>query len=425
MESESKPSHRTRNVVIGIIVAAALIVVGIIAVGLLWAGGDQEAGLATLEGTSVDESALPVTVPFDFVAGHIVVEATFADGDEPVTLIVDSGAPTILSDDLADQFGDEVAGHLETAAIDGTVVKEEIVPVAKLRLGDATFTEVGSIKGFLEPDNPLSCISSNGLIGASLMKEAVWQIDYGTNQITIAPSVDGLDHIEGAIALGFVSPTASSPSPQLPLLAGEGTLNFMIDTGSDGSIMISPADLAGIGMEVDPSGPAFGTEAAGSAGSYDARLLYAGVDLELGNQQLDGFPVATIESLQAGQGNIGNAFMSNYVVTIDWPQGNIYFDPGSDDPRPPVPPAATIGWDGERITVGGVVEGSDVAEAGLAIGQLVSSIDGQDVSAAPRDDFCELYVAERRDDGFELTTDGGQIYQVGPVEDFYEPLSGG
>ncbi len=424
MESETKPSHRTRNIIIGVIAVAALVVVSLFGFTLLQSGDDQEAGFAALEGTSVDESTLPVTVPFDFVAGHIVVEATLDDSGEPVALIVDSGAPTILSDELADQFGGEVAGHLNTAAIDGTVVKEEIVPVAELHIGDATFTDVGSIKGFLEPDNPLSCISSNGLIGASLMKEAVWQIDYGTKQITIAPSVDGLDHIEDAIALGFVSPTASSPSPQLPLLAGEGTIDFLIDTGSDGSLTVNPADLAGIGIEVDPSGPAYRTEAAGSAGSYDARLLYASVDLGLGNQQLDGFPVATIESLQAGQGNIGNAFMSNYVVTIDWPQGNIYFDPVSDDPRPPAPPAATIGWDGERITVGGVVEGSDVAEAGLAIGQFVSSIDGQDVSAATRDDFCELYVAERRDDGFELTTDDGQTYQVGPVEDFYDPLEG-
>ncbi len=422
MESETKPSHRTRNIIIGVIAVAALVVVSLFGFTLLQSGDDQEAGFAALEGTSVDESTLPVTVPFDFVAGHIVVEATLDDSGEPVALIVDSGAPTILSDELADQFGGEVAGHLNTAAIDGTVVKEEIVPVAELHIGDATFTDVGSIKGFLEPDNPLSCISSNGLIGASLMKEAVWQIDYGTEQITIAPSVDGLDHIEDAIALGFVSPTASSPSPQLPLLAGEGTIDFLIDTGSDGSLTVNPADLAGIGIEVDPSGPAYRTEAAGSAGSYDARLLYASVDLGLGNQQLDGFPVATIESLQAGQGNIGNAFMSNYVVTIDWPQGNIYFDPVSDDPRPPTPPAATIGWDGERITVGGVVEGSDVAEAGLAIGQFVSSIDGQDVSAATRDDFCQLHVAERRDDVFELTTDDGQTYQIGPVGDFYGPL---
>ena|GEM_PF-4066795 len=30
----------------------------------------------------MDESTLPVTVHFDFVAGHIVVEATFADGGQ-------------------------------------------------------------------------------------------------------------------------------------------------------------------------------------------------------------------------------------------------------------------------------------------------------------------------------------------------------
>ncbi|MFV2064439.1 MAG: aspartyl protease family protein [Chloroflexota bacterium] len=421
MENEVRKSHRARNIIIAAVVVAALLA-GFIALELSLFRDDQEAGLAALEGTSLDESTLPVTVPFSFVAGHIVVEATFEDGEEPVALILDTGAPTILSDELADRVGGDVAGHMITAAIDGTTVTEEIVPVAELRLGDATFTDVGSIKGFLEPDNPLSCISSNGLIGASLMKEAVWQIDYGAKQLTIAPSVDGLDNIDGAIALGFDVADPASPSPRISLLAGDASLTFLVDTGSDGSLTINPDDLAGIGMEVDPSGPALGLVASGAAGSYDARLLFANVDLQLGDLQLDGFPVATIDSLQAGQGNIGNAFLSNYIVTIDWPQGDIYFEPVSDDARPPAPPAAKIGWDGERITVGSVVEGSDVAEAGLAIGQLIASVDGQDVSAATRDDFCELSVAGQPGDQYAITIDGGQSYQIGPVEGFYDPL---
>jgi hypothetical protein len=420
----AKPSHRTRHIIIVVTAVLVLLVVGVVALGLSLSGDDQEAGLAALEGTSVDESTLPVTVPFSLVAGHIVVDATFADSDEPVELIFDSGAPMILSAELADAFGGDVAGHLSTAAIDGTVSREDVVTVPELRLGDATFTEVGATNQFLEPDNPLSCISSNGLIGASLMKEAVWQIDYGTQEITIASSVDGMDHIEGATALAFSSPFSASPSPQLPLVAGEGTLNFLIDTGSDGSLTLNPADLAGIGSELDPSAPAIELVGAGAAGTYDARVTYAGVDLGLGDHEFDAFPVATTGTLQAALGNIGTAFLSHYVVTIDWPQSTIYFDQVSDDARPPAPQAARINWDGERVTVGSVVEGSAVAQGGLEVGQPISSVYGQDVSSATRDDFCEIFIAEQPDD-FELTLDDGQTFQIGLVEDFYDPLSEG
>jgi hypothetical protein len=421
MTGSSKPSHRIRNTVIVIVAAAALLVAAVIA-SVILATEDQDGAGAALEGTTVDGSSLPVTVPFDVVAGHIVVDANLGGIDEPVRLIVDSGAPTILSTDVADQAGGEVLGHLNTFAIDGSVTQEEVVSVAELRLGGATFTDVGSIKGFLGLDNPLSCISPNGLIGASLLKEAVWQFDYGAEQITIAASVDGLDHIDGAIALGFTTDSSVSPSPLLTFSSGDESLMFLLDTGSDGSLTINPADLVDIGLDVDAAGLALSLLAAGAAGSCDARLLYDDVDLALGDQQLDGFPVATIESLAAGQGNIGNAFLLNYVVTIDWPEQRIYFDLQTDDANPPVPPAAWVGWDGEHIIVGSVAEGSDVAEAGLQVGERIISIDGQDLSSATRDDFCDLYVASPSDE-FELTLESGQTHAISPVEDFFSPPS--
>jgi predicted aspartyl protease len=421
MTSDSKPSHRLRNSAIVIAAVAVLLVAGVIA-SVILASEDREGAGAALKGTTVDASSLPVTVPFDVIAGHLVVDADLVGIDEPVKLVVDSGAPTILSTDVADQAGGEVLGHLSTIAIDGSVTQEEVVSVAELSLGGATFTDVGSVKGFLGPDNPLSCISPNGLIGASLMKEAVWQFDYGAEQMTIAATVDGLDHIEGAIAVGFSAASPISPSPLLTFSSGDEALTFLLDTGSDGSLTINPADLAGIGTAVDVAGPALSLQAAGAAGSFDARLLYDDVDLALGDQQLDGFPVATFESLEAGQGNIGNAFLLNYVVTIDWPEQRIYFDPRTDDSNPPLPPAARIGWDGQNIIVGSVVEGSDVAEAGLQVGQRIISIDGQDLSSATRDDFCELYVAPTSEE-FELTLESGQTHAISLVEDFFAPLS--
>jgi hypothetical protein len=133
------------------------------------------------------------------------------------------------------------------------------------------------------------------------MKEAVWQFDYGAERITIAASVDGPDHIDGAIALGFTADSLVSPSPLLTFSSGDESLTFLLDTGSDGSLTINPADLADIGLAVDAAGPALSLLAAGAAGSFDARLLYDDVDLALGDQQLDGDAQTTSHSLSPSQ----------------------------------------------------------------------------------------------------------------------------
>ncbi|MEA2026677.1 MAG: hypothetical protein U9O18_08290, partial [Chloroflexota bacterium] len=127
-------------------------------------------------------------------------------------------------------MGGEPAGTVTTVAIDGTKVADDVVPISSLRLGDARFTDVGAIKGFLEPGNPLLCISEHGLIGASLMKEGVWQIDYDAGLVTIAEDTAGLEHIDGAIELPFTSPTTMSPSPVVELTVGDGSLTFILDT---------------------------------------------------------------------------------------------------------------------------------------------------------------------------------------------------
>ena len=341
--------ERHRGKWIGGVLAVVLIVVlAIVGLGVLLGTDDQQSGLDALEATSVDESTLPQIASLEVIGGHIVVDASLNGSDEPTDFILDSGALTTYSDSVANAFGGETSGSISEAAIDGTVLKTEVVPVSTLDIGGAVFQNVGGAKGFLDLDNPLSCISSNGLIGASLMKEAVWQIDYRAQTVTIAMSVDDLDHIEGAVSLPFTSPTSASPSPVVSMGAGNGSLAFLLDTGSDGGLTLNPADLEAIGVTLDESGPTISLLGAGVAGTFETDLVYVGVDLTFGDMLLPAYPVATIDTLAPGQGNIGGAFLDDFITTIDWPSGVVYFDPVAPDGMvmPPQPRGREhlLGW---------------------------------------------------------------------------------
>ena len=163
---------------------------------------------------------------------------------------------------------------------------------------------------------------------------------------------------------------------------------------------------------------------AGLAGTYETALTFAPVDLDIGGTALDGYPVATIDLLAAGQGNIGNAFLDDFVVTIDWPGGVVYLDPVAADrsvPTPLDPAAATLSWDGEDIIIGSVARGSTVAEAGLKLGDTVTAVGDVDYGDATRDDFCALSTSDTPD-RYSVTTADGESYEIGPADGFYDSL---
>ena len=92
--------HRRRWawVVAGLAVIA-IVVIAAVAFLVLRSVEDQQEGQDTLAATSVAESTLPQSLPFDYTAGHIVVDALPAGADAPIPFVLDSGAPNTYSDE--------------------------------------------------------------------------------------------------------------------------------------------------------------------------------------------------------------------------------------------------------------------------------------------------------------------------------------
>jgi hypothetical protein len=420
------PRRSRWPIAIGVVLVVVVALIGILALAVFLALRGNDAAAEAQEATSVDMATLPQTIPFTTLAGHVVVDAVADGSGETLAFMLDSGAPVLYSDEVAAGYGGDPVGQIKTVAVDGTITEEDVVTIESLAMGDAVFHDVAGAVGWVDEDNPLSCVTEVGLLGANLMKNAVWQIDYDAQQVTIAPSLEGLEHIDGAIALEFTSRTPQSPSPLVEIPVGDSTLTFLVDTGSDGGLTLNPADLEALGLSVDAAAPTISSVGAGAAGTFTADIAFVDIPLALGGSEVS-YPVATTTTLAEGQGNIGNGFLSAFVTTIDWPGGMIYLDPVTADGSiapPPEPAVAGIGWNGERIVVSSVVAGSEADQAGLELGTVVSSIGGISYENPTRDDFCALLTAEPPADGIpeltSLVTDDGTSYSIEVVEGFYE-----
>jgi len=105
----------SRLVPLAIIIGAG----AIIAVLLFSARSAQAAGLAALGAGTVQDGSLPVTLPIRYAAGQIVLDVRLGDDETIQPMLLDSGAPTAISESLAAVHGGDPAGTVSTISVDG------------------------------------------------------------------------------------------------------------------------------------------------------------------------------------------------------------------------------------------------------------------------------------------------------------------
>ena len=301
--------------------------------------GTRTASLATLQ-----QGSLPQTVPLRRVAGHLMVDVTLDDAP-PVPMLLDTGAPTSIPSSLAARVGAVPSTSVVVISPDGRLARKETVSVGALRLGPVIYRDVAAVLDAVASDSEIGSVAGHGIIGASLMAGAVWQIDAAAGRLTIARNVAELAHVDDAISLPFEHASASSPSPVVHIRIGSGRLAFLVDTGSDGGLAVHPADLVGLGLDV-PASRLERRLLASVSGSQEADVMTVAASLHLGDHDLKPVTLYASEMLTPGMGLAGNAFLDDYILTIDWPAQMLYLDPTGNGSasRPAYPPKRVMSW---------------------------------------------------------------------------------
>lgn len=337
--------------------------------------------LETLGG--LDGLTAPATLPFDYGGGHILISAEIEPLGGPKTLIVDSGMrSTVLDRDLA--------VPLSTAFQANPAITYGLVD--QLHLAEANFHHVSAVvTDFSAPGQPLHCLSSSGVIGASLMRYATWQIDYQARTLTVAQSAKDLDHVADAIAVPF---TLVNLSPAIALKIGDNLpVQVLIDTGWSGGIHLAYPDF----LTLDPAQL---ESISTSKGLVETLRGLAMVNqnvmqtpaLSLGDLTLENFPILVSHGTNTQPYSLlGNGFLEHFIVTLDWSTHRLYLKPVSliSEMYPKVPDygfQAVI--HGGHLLVAGLHYPSPAASAGLQIGDRILAIDNDDYTAIGDEQAC-------------------------------------
>lgn len=284
--------------------------------------------LHALAQTPVAEQT-PIEVPFEFIHDSIVVQAT-VNGHGPFSMLLDTGAdPSIVELGTAKSIGLKIAATGQQGSGGGTganLAYETSLPL--IQLGGLTASNVDALAMDLSKLSSALGRPVGGVLGYSLLKGRIVQIDYPNRTVRLrasAPSCAGATrrHPSGCTTLSF--------RYEDDILASGVTVDGKpvttnVDTGSNSNFQLTPAAVDKLGLTEEAAG-ARASRSVGFNGDLKNR------EGKVHNVTLGTISVnePTVVFFGKGMGmdkepwdlRIGNGFLKNFVVTLDYVHGRI------------------------------------------------------------------------------------------------------
>jgi hypothetical protein len=332
--------------------------------------------------------AAPIAeLPFETTGGRVYVPTSIGGRDVP--MILDSGAGVTLIDiDLAKDIRAKSDGEIPVGGAGEQAQKGAILKDTTVWLSGKTAQSTVFLAMPLKPLFPFEGRRMPGILGADLFNRYVVQIDYPAAKVRL---YDPATYKHGGKSPSLPIRFANN-LPQIDVKLDVPTLGLtpavaMIDTGASGTVTLTAQFEKKHGLAAKlPKGPV-APLSGGVGGLTQGRLLRLN-NVQIGEHSL-AKPVGTLTISQGGATGtaagydllIGADILRRFVVTFDYAQKRVWFEPGTNLKAPFGVDHAGIllkadGPEFREFFVYGTIPESPAAEAGLQAGDELTHVDG-------------------------------------------------
>lgn len=329
-------------------------------------------------------------IDFDFSTGLPLIKVRI-QGKE-YTFLLDTGAPNILSKEVAQKIKYQTITSNKINDSQGKSARQVSVRIDTIQIGKLDFIDTGAVIIDFNKVYELSCFKFDGIIGANLMSKAIWEIDYAENKIAIADHIDSFDVSESAYKVPFYMSNAQR-TPKVKIKTDRITFNKVtFDTGATGAFQLG----MGKAKPIIDSLEGFEMEGSTSTGIFGRSTLstskYAKIDTtSLGNLKLFD---QVIKFKSVGSTTLGNDFLKNYRVLIDWKRKEIKLEEqGGYDKKFHEGFDVLPRVEDNKLFVTGIVKESEAEKLGVQLNAQITSVNGEDASFISENLGCEYVLA--------------------------------
>ncbi|NPD85852.1 hypothetical protein HNS38_13850 [Lentimicrobium sp. L6] len=393
-----------RKTIKKLLITLSTIIVLILAIGYFGLNYLQAKLESSLTGCQLESSNFYEVLDFEYVNNWIIVKAKVDGGDKEYPFWFDTGAQTVLMDSLLNEIGENKYKRFSFGNKQDTsqnAFNNALVSLKELELGGVKFRDIGSISAKNSKWGMLNCISAYGIIGYNLIQTCVFQIDFDKQQITLTDNVEKLENYEEIQWVNY-KPSKTQETPILPATFNDSIkIDLFFDTGSSGGITLSSEKLYRSLLQQFPNQTA----------EYISRpsLLIRGEKNEIGESFLFkasnfSFINNTSEEMIINVSNtperdftgiIGNRYLKNFNITLDYRNRRIGFIP-KRNLKEPIDSTFGITYKPLRnkFVVSSIYSGYEPELSGIMPGDEIYSINGIRIDELDSDIFCKFYRGE-------------------------------
>jgi hypothetical protein len=320
------------------------------------------------------------TVPIQVINNHVYLPL-LVDGKGPYTFILDTGGALIVTPEVATAVKSSSAGSLQLGGVGNTTEAAGFTHLDSLQIGNATIRNqyslvlpIGKAFGMSEG------VHIDGMIGYEVVARFLTTIDYANSNLTLATLTDAPATAPNASAIPFYF---DGTIPNVAIAVDGVQTDAEIDTGSRGSLSLtSPFVTAHPAIGADAT-TADGVAGFGIGGPAFAKLGRVSA-LQIGPFTL-AHPTVSFGTQTKGafanpllSANLGGEVWKRFTVTFDYPHSAVLLAPNATYGRPFTYDRSGLFLidNNDAYTVLDARAGTPAAQAGLAKGDVILSVDG-------------------------------------------------
>jgi hypothetical protein len=328
--------------------------------------------IAFLSSTAViaQEDSAPIkgAIPFELREHLIIIKATINHSAQAYNFVLDTGGLTFVDRKVAEELGLKIRGNM--AKIDA------------LAMGDVTIPDIFAIMGFDFKKFERYGISLSGIIGSNLLERFKVAIDYRNQKVILSPDEEDSGESARGYRVKFTSHQVNHAPMIDALINGTVPLKAMVDTGQPYSVVFPLDFLDSLGLKEGPTlvkskGVMIDWPGTKIKDVYLGRIgQWSQGDLRTGDLMCLFAELPALLSVPL----LGKDYMSQFLMTIDYPNHEILFVPYEDGSF--VKDLFSFGLNLDKgetnaILVEGLWAGGPADRAGIKVGEEVIACDGK------------------------------------------------
>jgi len=317
-------------------------------------------------------------IPFELSGHMILVKGRINNSSRDYTFMLDTGALTIVGKDLTSELG--LTKEVGIKLID-VAEGEKIVYLAKLEnfsLGGFKAEGISAAIFDMDKIRRITGIKVDGIIGSNFLRFFKVKIDYHKRLVTLSGNTAPFIAVPGASPVQIEQSMKMGFAPLVTVSCGDTTFDAAIDTGLIAPLSLPPSLSKEISQEAGIEGK--GVMGGGAIRDFKKVRLVRLDSIRIGSRET-GKIMATVAE---GQKNalIGYTFLSNYVVTLNYPAGEMLLTPAEGGRN--IDNIFTTGIvirrnEAGKTLVSGIWSGSPADRLGIAMGNEILEINGRAV----------------------------------------------